>query len=294
MAATRPEIINGCPTPRFPTSYEYLGFAYEVQKVTRKNRGSLRFRVLPFEGELGYDSFRTHDEVRHNIQEGREVIFARTLGRRPRDVGVVTQEVKRVEIDGEAKRIGVIGVKAILPNYQGRGIGTHLAEDLIYRHRPHAITGRTRSWRVIRVYEDTGLIGPILPIDGVPTQEMQDVLPQVLNKAALKRLELTTGRYDGSHGDIYPKADRRFLVPDPSNKGAKRIYDKIIGPEIGANPEDGDGIRYYAKVDQEAVDFAIRSYNPREVVATSTRSLTVFRLISRVASIFLAISKLKR
>lgn len=239
------------PSRRDPISASFDGFTYEVHRVTRENIWGLRHRVLPFEKEFGYaNSFATHDKVKHYVQEGGEVEFARTL-RNPQDVGVTTQRLVKPIVDGQTVRALAVGIRVVLPDFQKHHIATNLAVEAIIRLRPYVVTGQTRTWRIIRMYQDTGLISSILPIDGPMTPDIQGVLGQVLeeilDKRTLRATDLTTGLCVG----IYPPGEsERFMRPSTNQRGQK-IYDRMMN--LGADPRKGNGIRYYAVVDQEAV-----------------------------------------
>lgn len=236
------------PSRRFPIVHIHKGIVYEAYRVTPNNRNALRDRVLPFECEFGYpNSFLIHEKVVHYTPDGGEVVFAKTQGRLPKDVGVVTQEIRRVSIEGQPVRVLSVGIRVVLPGYQRHGIGTHLAEDGIIRHKPDALTGQTRVWRIFNMYQETGLINSISPIDGPITSGMQDVLRGVLDRSVVLETDLRTGLCLG----IYPPGESKRFIPPSNNQKGLANYNRM--KEIGADPTQGDGIRYYAVVDQEAV-----------------------------------------
>lgn len=271
--------LQGVRYERFPTNHIHGDFIYERFRVNRRNYWYLRYKTKPFEDELGYDEFRAPGEVIHNIQPGGEVIFVKPV--RGRDIG------KEIAVATQELRVGVLvtGVKIVRREYQGKGIGTHLAEDAILRHKPTAATGKTRNWRVIRAYEQLEyqgqrLIERIPPIDtehevsGTAkkvhklSDEAKEVLKVVLFPKELEGLDLETGLYPA---DTYPRiADfRDFRVP--RNPHGVRIYNAMR--EVGINPAIGNGLRYYAEVNQEVLERASAAYHPREVVVFPEKSL---------------------
>lgn len=238
------------PISRYPLVQTRQGIDYEINKVTRDNRGVLRRRALPFEQQFGYpDSFEVHEKVVHYIREGGEVVFARTTGRRPKDIGVVTQEMRKASVAGRTARVLSVGIRVVLPEFQRHGIGTYLEEDAVLRHRPDAVTGQTRMWRIISMLQNTGFFSRISPFDGLITPEVEQILRGgVLDRRTLSAItDIRRGLCLG----IYPPADREHFIPPPTSESGVRNYNRIL--ILGAVPERGDGIRYYAEVDQEAV-----------------------------------------
>lgn len=262
------------PAKRFPLVHTFRGIDYEVHKVTRENLWELRQRVLPFERAFGYaNSFLIHQKVIRFIKEGSEVEFART---RARDIGVVTQEVKKVVVGGQNIKVLSIGIRVVFPEYQKHGIGTHLAEDGVIRHQPDAVTGQTRVWRIFNMYQETGLIKNIAPIDRPITSDMQEVLRRVLDRGVVVETDLRTGLCLG----IYPPgAGERFIPPNTNLRGVAN-YDRIR--KIGADPAKGDGIRYYAIVDQEAVLKRVLSRDLEQERVSDTRVGSLKRLLGRM------------
>lgn len=245
------------PLSRYPLVTVYDGLLYSVHRVTRDNRGELRRRALPFEEEFGYsDSFLTHDKVRHYIREGGEVVFTKTTDRDQRDVALVTQEMRRVVIGGQERNILSIGIRVVLEPYQKHGVARHQLREAVTRLHPDAITGQFRTWRIARLYQETDLISELAPIDGPMTDEMQEALGAILDKSTLRVTNLRTGVAMG----IFPPGESRRFIPSPTNEKAVEVDRRIRA--LGAIPERGDAIRYYATVDQEAVD---ASYLPPEV-----------------------------
>ncbi len=96
------------PVRGFPITHVHSGFAFETHRVTSSNMWKLRDRVIDFEELLGYGKFRSPEEVIHHVQPKPyrlvQVVFARKLGSKAEDVGVVAQEIVDVcTPEGEKK-----------------------------------------------------------------------------------------------------------------------------------------------------------------------------------------------
>lgn len=265
------------PTKRYPIVHTHKGVGYELFRVNRENIRDLRLRALPFEKEFGYeDTFLIHDKVKHYVREGGEVVFAKTLDRSPRDIGVTTQEIRRT---GQLVVLSV-GIRVVLPEYQNRGISTHMAREGIMRLRPDAATGQIRTWRIPCMYEDTGFIKGIPPFDEPLTPEIQQSLGDVLDKSMLTTTDLRTGLCLG----VFPPVPPDRFIPPSTNERGMWFYNRIR--EIGADPVKGDAIRYFALVNQEAVETAIANgYIAPEVADRGLRAVANRWLLRRIASI---------
>ena len=262
--------LREMPPRKFPITHAHNGFAFETHRVMRTNMWELRHRAYPFEQILGYDAFRTPDEIRHHIQPrpGRlvEVVFARTIRSNPKDVGVVTQEIVDVIVAEQNRRILSIGVKAILPELQNHNIGTLLLEDALLEHDEiDAVTGKSRNPRVFRYLEKSLLIKIIHGFEEDFTPEVVEALSQALDTTAFKQItDLRRGLCVG----IYPPADSRLFIAPKNNEVAERIVDKLR--ERGVEPGGTNGIRYFAEVDKEAVKAAQSDYRMTETLDSVT------------------------
>lgn len=254
------------PSQRFPKIHIHEGLVYETGKVTRRNLWYYRHIGVPFEDKLGFDVFRSPDEVRHNIRPGGEVTLVKPA--RGKDSG------KNIAIATREMRQGILvtGVVVVNEEYRRKGIARHLAEDVILRHKPKAATSRTRVWQVIRTYEGLEYQGErlskvISPIDtgGRLTQEAKDQLVTVLTAKEREELDLETGLYpDDTYPRITRTADLRNFAPSRNNLEGTRIFNAMR--EMGIDPARGNGLRYWIEFDQDVLEKASAAYNPREVV----------------------------
>lgn len=237
------------PISRYPFTRTSGEFDYEVHRVTPANRSGLRLKVLPFEELFEYeDPFHIRGKVVHFVQEGKEVVFAKTRGSNARNIGVVTQEARYVDVGGKQRKVLSVGMRAVFPEYQDRNVGTGLAKEGIIRHDPDIVTGQTRIWGIIRMYEKTGLVkGVISPIDGPIPPDVREALRKVLDKSILNQTDLRIGICLG----VFPAAVAKRFIPPTTNERAVKIYNKML--ELGVNPARGDGIRYGIEVDHEEV-----------------------------------------
>lgn len=264
----------------------YDEFEFETTRVTERNKWDLRHRAVRFEELLDYDSFRTHDEVRHNIRPRGEVVIVRTADRYPKDVAILAQEIREGMVGGRVVRCAAIGAKVVAEEFQGYGIGTQLTIDTIVRYAQMGrsidfITGRTRKWEVIRTQQKTGLVRAISPIEAPMTPEAQQELQAVLHPAELKDLDLRTGVY----ANVYPSARPESFTPRKDNEAAMRIYNRLL--ELGVEPGGVNGIRYHTKIDQEALDAILAridaGYGSLEVVKTPAGLIsTIVRTTTRM------------
>ncbi len=244
-------------------TYQRGEYIYEVQKATRSNLEGLRTRAIGFEGLLEYGPFRTPAEVTSNIQPGSEVIFAsyrgrwrRMFGLPAKDVGVMTLEVKTATIEGRPIKVISTGVRAVAENFQKHGIGTDFVRDAILRHRPDAVTGRSRNWKVYRSLEKIDLFknGSISPIDKPFPPEAPRALEQVLARSKIIEMDLQTGLVR----DIYPKKKPKDFTPRKGHVAGWRIHDALIAK--GVPPGGTNGLRYWVETDQDAIDAALPEY----------------------------------
>lgn len=231
--------------PRIPIArYPYIRTSgpidFEINRVDRFNRGSLRRRVLPFEEQFEYeDPIHTRGKVIHFVQDGKEVVFARTQGPDAKDIGVVTQEVKDVVVGDQALRLLLTGIRVVLPEYQEHGVATGLAIEGITRHVPDIATGQTRVWGIIRMHEKTGFVrDAIFPIDGPIPDLIKEALRLSLDKSILNRTDLVRGV---SLGAVPPAPCERF-VPPPNHVRANEIWRRML--RLGIQPSKGDVVRY--------------------------------------------------
>lgn len=280
MAALEQEktSLEGVHSRKFPIVHIHNGIAYERRKVTRENMWDLRNRALPFESQLGYNSWRIHDDVRHHIQpeRGVEVVFGRTTSRHPEDIAIVTEEVREVD----EKRILVIGIRVVLRGFRKGGIQTHLAQDAIIRYQPDAITGKTRKWEIPRMYEKIGLIKRFHPLEGGVTSDIVSKWLNILSPGEREDLDLASGLYSG-----FPAADPKEFLPPRNNTNAVRIYERML--EIGANPAQGIGFRYWAEIDKKALKEASATYNPTDTLASAGRPPRLLAAIFGLSSLFM-------
>lgn len=250
------------PLSRYPLTTIHEGLLYEVHKVTRENRGRLRLRALPFEEQFDYgDPFFTRDKITHYIKEGGEVVFTTTMGRNTRDVAVVTQEMRRVIVGGQETNMLSIGIRAVKEEYQRQGIGRHQVRDTMMRLQPDAITGQFRTYRIPRMYQEIDFIRSLTPIDAdAPiTDEMRELVEAVVDKSTFKATNSGTFVAMG----IFPPGESKRFAPPPTNEKAVAVDRRIRA--LGAIPERGDAIRYFATVDLAAVHAAIDAgYFPAE------------------------------
>lgn len=222
------------------------GVVFQVNKVTPWNFHELRRRALPFEAIFEYDDpFIPYQKIINSVRRGGEVVFAQTPD--GNDIGVTTQEVKRTKA---GQVVLSVGIRAVLPDFQDRGFTTTIARESMMRHRPDVVTGQSRMWRIFNMLEDTGFILGISPFDRLPTPEMQASLIEVLDRKVLKATNLRTLVCIG----VFPPAPVDRFIPPELNAGGWLYYNGMR--EIGAIPESGSGVRYYARVNQQAVEAA--------------------------------------
>lgn len=255
---------------RLPATHIHGDFLYEVIGVNRRNAWYLRHLAKPFEDKLGYDAFRSPDEVRHNIRPGGEVTLVKPA--KGRDFGKIialaTREMRH--------KVLVTGVVVVNEEYRRKGIAGHLAEDAILRNKPKAATGRTRRWEVFRTYEGLEYQGEryipaITPIDtdGRLPEEVRNQLVFVLTPQELKGLDLETGLYpDGTYPQI---TDLRNFPSPRNNPAGARIFNAM--KEMGIDPARGNGLRYWAELNQDVLEQASSAYNPIRVVIFPGSSL---------------------
>lgn len=234
----------------------HRGIIYEIHKVTPENREALRNEAYPFEAQFGYPSrWLIHRKVTHYIQDGTEVTLAikpRSLFRGARTVGICTEELKRVSVGDEKRKISHLGIRVVLPKYQKHGIGTHCLEASAVRNDPDAYTGQTRVYGIIDLYRYSPLIHAVAPFTKPMSADIEETLKGSLDRITLEETDLTTGvrkkafpPSSGSKEDL-----KRFNPPKNNPRG---IATRREMGEKGVDPLNGDVIRYYAETNHEAI-----------------------------------------
>lgn len=251
-----------------PNIHFYNGLAYERQKVIKGNKLGLRLEALRFVDTLGYNPIRSRAEVLHNVRLGCDVVIVREVnpnGYPGNAIGVATEELRKRVLDGEEIRVLFRSATVIDRKYQKRGIAKHVAVDSLMTHRPHFVTGKIRTWRIPRVWEEVKdedeqsehakLVGAIHPIDGV-NPKAEEIFEQMLTKGERRHFDLKTSVYnDAPHAQ-----DPTIYLPPYDNPNDRRIYDAMIA--AGADPANGKGLRYLAEVNQEVLEMAALNYHP--------------------------------
>jgi len=284
---------RGEPPKIFPrVMHFHRGIIYEAYRVTPENREYLRNLVYPFEEQFGYPStFLLHQKVIKYIQDGAEVVRAvkpRTFFRSARTVGVITQDIKRVNVGAERWKVLSRGIRVVLPGFRRQGIGTHLSDEGIVRHDPEIVTADTRVYSIIDMYQRSGFIRAVAPFDTELTDEMREALRGILDKTT--RIDLETGlRYKIFPPSDYSKGDLERFIPPKKNQRGVANYKRML--EIGADPLAGSAIRYAALGDHAAVQAArdrgwfaaqqLFKYTTESALREVTRKVT-----SRVANLW--------
>lgn len=259
---------------------------YETVKVTSANKEELWERIFPFERMLDYPQIRTAREVIRNVQPRAkrrvEAVFARTLPPDEKDVGVVTQEIVDISEGKRDFRVISVGMKAIVPDYRDRGIGTEFTIDALLRHRHGlkegaiiAMTGRFRKVGVLGPYRNSGLIAAIYPLDGAFQSYIPKVEEKVLPISLYKEVDWKTGLCSAKYPVV---TDLRDFIPPESNEQAQKDYQKML--KIGVIPGGSFGLRYWAEADRSKLDIAIAGYHRiPELTEVKSFRRKIFRLL---------------
>lgn len=270
------------------TGHMHKGIIYEIHKVTPENRKPLRDEAYPFENQFGYDSrWYLHDKVTHDIQDGMEVVLARqprSLFLPARTVGIVAQELKKVTVDGQRRKLLAVGIRVVTEEYQGYGIGTHLAELSIIRHDPDIVSGQTRVYGIPDIYKASSLIRVTAPLEMQMTEEIQAILKEGLDKTTLEKTDLNTGLYKGFPPSRNREEDSKRFIPKEGNRRGNETYQQML--KMGADPFKGRGIRYIAMVDHDAVLDARQRGVAANSLITYESDAVIAWIPRRVASLF--------
>lgn len=208
----------------------------DVQRITRLNRFEVLARVMPFHNELRLAKGRTMEELYRNVVEGAEAVFVTTND--GQDIAVVVERLKTINIGGREYKVLKRFLRAVNQDYQRRGIGTALTDEPIDRLEPYAITGRTPNPYVFRADELSPRVGSIYPIHKLHTSETRLLLVATLDPRSIAETDLRTGVCRG----VYPLGENRLFSLEGASERVLEIYARMI--ELGANLENGDGIRY--------------------------------------------------
>lgn len=219
---------------RLPTLHP--DFEMDVVKVTRINRFNVLARVKPFHDGLSLAKGRTMEELYRNVDVGCEAVFVTTND--GEDIAVVVERLKTVNIGGREYKVLKRFLRAVSPDYQQRGIGTALTDEPIGRLEPHAITGRTPNPYVFRSDELSPRVGGIHPIHRLHTPETRLLLVATLDSKSIAETDLRTGVCKG----VYPFGENRLFSLEGASERVLEIHARMI--ELGANLEEGDGLRY--------------------------------------------------
>lgn len=223
-------------------------FTYEVNEVTKENKWKLMARAMPLHQVLNYEPDRVLEEVFNNTEGAGEIVFAKTSGPKPKDVGFVAQRLVPITFEGRTINVLSILTKVVEPEYHKQNIGTELAIEALQRLDPDYVTGRTQNPFVIRAYERTGEFKDIMPIAKPHTYspKMQLLLVLTLGLEGVKGTDLRTGLCEGA----YPAGENRTFVLDNASERVLEIYTAMTSSPIGAVIENGDAIRYLAPRDK--------------------------------------------
>lgn len=211
-------------------------FEMDVVKVTRTNRFEVLARVKPFHDGLTLAKGRTMEELYRNVDVGADAVFVTTSD--GEDIGVVVERLKTFNIGGREWRVLKRLLRAVMPDYQRRGTGTALTDEAINRLNPDVITGRTPNPYVFRADEISSRVGNIHPIYKLHTYETGLLLVATLDSRSIAETDLRTGVCKG----VYPLGENRLFNLEGASQKVLEIYARMI--ELGANLEEGDGIRY--------------------------------------------------
>lgn len=254
-----------------PKVHVHGHYAYETWQVTRSNMEKLRERAFKFEKLLGYDKFRTPEEVKHHIQPRPhrvvQVVFARTTGRNPIDVGAVVQEIVDVNVAGEQKRVLSIDVRSVRKEFEGYNIGTRLTVDTLLENEGiDFITGQSRNGRVFRILEkmkEAGLVKKIGGYEEPLTPEDFPVLKQSLDKTHYKQVaKVGTGLLLC----VYPLRDSKDFEAPSNNQDAVRVEERLKALQVP--PGGVNGLRYLTFVDQATIQELLPAYRLHETIGS--------------------------
>lgn len=225
-------------------------FEYKVTPVTEETKWALMPRVRPLHEKLGLEPSRTEREVFNNLREGTEVGILKKLRPDseggPEDIAFVAQSLEDFYVSGRRMRVLSIAAKVVVPDYQHHQFGTYMAQEAICRLHPEAVTGRTPNPYAMRTYERTGFIRRMHPIDAWYPTEIRTALAYLIGGRRIAGVDdLRTGLCRA----VYPRGEERTFDREGMSEKVARIYSIMTGP-IGANLEEGDGIRYWAVVDK--------------------------------------------
>lgn len=218
-------------------------YPFDVQEVTEANRFDVMARVKPFHDRLALAMGRTLEELYRNVDVGAEAVFITTKDPEKgpeRDIAVVVERLKEVNIGGREYRVLMRFLRAVDPNIQGQGLGTMLTDEPIERLQPDAVTGRTPNPYVFRADEKSRYIATMHPIHRLHTDRTRLLLVATLDPKSLAKTNLRTGVCKG----VYPPGENRLFNLEGASQRVIDIHTIMTGPEIDADLEAGDGIRY--------------------------------------------------
>lgn len=219
-----------------------ISYHFEVVSITcDADKYRVMGRAEPFHNLLELTKGRNYEELYNNLEIGGEAIFAVLDGSQPEDIGIVEGKLKRVILGaGEELLVYKRNLRAVKRKYQKHHIGQEMTNFIVEQEGPDAFTGRTPNPYVFRAEEESPYIATIFPIHRLYTPKAELVLLLTLNEKQIAEMNRRTGLCKG----VYPPGENRLFCLDGASERVIEIYNRMTGPEIGANLDAGDGIRY--------------------------------------------------
>lgn len=220
------------------------GFRFDPQIITPANKRGLIDRVFPFHERLAYSKGRTVADLSDDMTVGNEVLFIVTDEEAPKDAAVIVQQIKEFNLMGQSYRVVSRLLRATAPLFDGNELSVSLTDWTVEQHDPDGITGRTPSPLIFESDEKSVLgKGHNHPIDRLHNAETRQILIATLNPEAIGEMIP-----NGVCPKVYPPGESRLFDRSRLHGRSLEIYNRITkSPSeggLGANLEQGDGIRY--------------------------------------------------
>lgn len=254
-------VIHNGPEQRVGQEDSHINYHFEVVPiVTEKDKYKIMERAEPFHDLLVLTKGRNYEELYNNLEVGGEAIFAVLDGPDLIDIGIVEGRLKRVVLGaGEEVRVYKRNLRAVKKEYQKHKVGQELTNYIVKTEAPDAFTGRTPNPYVIRADEESPYITTIFPVHKLYSPKAELVLLRTLDEAQIAEMDRRTGICRG----VYPPGENRLFCLDGASERVIQIYKRMTDPPslggLGANLQEGDGIRYLEWVIRNPHTLGIRT-----------------------------------
>lgn len=262
-----------------------LGYRIDAIQITEENRFDVLAEVRPFHDQLRFAKGREERELYDNVSPGNEAVIIKTDEHEPRNVAVMVEKYKVINIGGEKYGVLMRLLRATI--LSGHNFAQALTDEPIERLKPDAITGRTQNPIIPATDVKSTYIREenMYPWGRFYTPDARELLVAALAGEGNSLAE--AHRVTGVCRRIYPEGETRLFDSKRLKGNALRFYQRMIAdyPEgLGAKLEEGDGVRYIIFPDLSKRVRGRSRFAAEKTALESQQGITPMSRISLVAT----------